>query len=224
MVGFFLALSLSVGLLAAQPVFAAGSCLCIEDLTKLSAETVKDQVSYIGQCTSVDKQSDCSNEKITNSITGKRFFSCNYAQSADLCQAALDNWNQEKTTRLKDLLGTTLTEEGGSASTPIVRSRLIPDCALQNEVTGECRSINVFITLAIKIIQYLFSIIGGISLVMFIYGGFILILSQGNEEKISQAKEILVAVVIGLLVAFGGYILIKFLGSAAGLDQEFILK
>ncbi len=209
----------------APAAVAAGSCFCFENLTKLTAETVKDQAQFIAQCSTVAAQSDCTKEKNSNTATSKRFFDCNYAQTDDICQAALKGWEQEKTTRLKELLGTTEGAEGGASQpSTIIRSRLIPDCALQNELTDQCRSVNIFITLAIKITQYLFSIIGGVSLVMFVYGGFILILSQGNEEKISQAKDILVAVVIGLLIAFGGYILIKFLASAVGVDPEFILK
>jgi isoprenylcysteine carboxyl methyltransferase (ICMT) family protein YpbQ len=51
---------------------------------------------------------------------------------------------------------------------------------------------------------------------MFIYAGFTMLISAGNSQKIAQAKNILVAAVIGLAIVFSSYLIIKFVLAALG--------
>lgn len=107
------------------------------------------------------------------------------------------------------------------------QSKFIPDCALKNPGPGvdegECRSISIFVILLIKVANYLFSIVGALALLFFIYGGFTLILSRGAPENVKKGKEIMVAAVIGLIIVFGAYMLVRFLGTAVGLKGEYTL-
>jgi hypothetical protein len=67
-------------------------------------------------------------------------------------------------------------------------------------------------------------VIGALALIMFVYGGFTLILSQGSSEKVKKGGEIIVAAIIGLVIMFGAYMLVSFLGEAVNIQTEFKLK
>ncbi|MFH1789905.1 MAG: pilin [bacterium] len=85
----------------------------------------------------------------------------------------------------------------------------IPDCTnLDN-----CRDISVFLIAAIGVGKYLFSIIGALALVFFIYGGIMLIISQGNSERVKKGFQILMSAFIGLAIAFSAYMLVRFIGE-----------
>lgn len=51
-------------------------------------------------------------------------------------------------------------------------------------------------------------LVGSITLVMFIYGGVTLLISAGSNEKITKAKNIIIAAVIGLIIVFSGKMII----------------
>lgn len=78
--------------------------------------------------------------------------------------------------------------------------------------------INDFIVLAINISKWILGMVGSLSLVMFIYGGVLFLISGGGSEKISQAKKIIVAAVIGLIIVFTSYLIIQFVMGSMGLD------
>lgn len=107
----------------------------------------------------------------------------------------------------------------------LAQSQVIPDCALKNptgdpSAEGECRSISIFIILLINFSKYLFSFVGALALLFFIYGGFTLILSRGSPDQTKKGKEILVAAIVGLIIVFGAYMLVSFLSSSLGVRQE----
>ncbi len=109
-------------------------------------------------------------------------------------------------------------------------SAFIPDCALQNPTglnngadEGACRSISIFVILLLKFANYLFTIVGALALVAFIYGGFILILSRGSSDAVKKGKDAMVAAIIGLVIVFGAYMLVRFLGTAVGLKSGYTL-
>lgn len=102
------------------------------------------------------------------------------------------------------------------------KSKFIPDCALQNNLpaSSECRNITIFVTVLINVGKYVFSIVGALALLFFIYGGFTLILSRGNPESVKKGTGIIVAAVIGLIIVFGAYILVQFVGSTLGVKTN----
>ncbi|MBI2037895.1 MAG: hypothetical protein HYT15_03115 [Candidatus Magasanikbacteria bacterium] len=108
-------------------------------------------------------------------------------------------------------------------------SKFIPQCALDNPTgdpatEGECRSVSVYVILLLNVVNYLFGIVGALALLFFIYGGFTLILSRGNAEQTKKGTEIITAAIIGLVVVFGAYMLVRFLGTAVGLKGGYGLK
>lgn len=91
----------------------------------------------------------------------------------------------------------------------------LPDCAF----TGSCRSIEDLIGLGVKVADWLFGIIAGLGFAFFVYGGVTMIFSFGNAEKVGQGKQILVAAVIGIVIAFSAYVLVGFIVKAIGINS-----
>lgn len=99
-------------------------------------------------------------------------------------------------------------------------SKIIPSCLLGTTFSSNCDNINQFIILGINVGTYIFGFIGALALLFFVYGGFMMILSQGNQEKVKKGTSAMVAAVIGLVIAFGAYALITFLSRTIGVKAE----
>ncbi len=68
-----------------------------------------------------------------------------------------------------------------------------------------------------RIIQGLMMFIGAILLVMYIYAGLLWMFANGNEERITSAKSILVWSTLGVAVMLGSYVIINFIFSSLNL-------
>lgn len=79
------------------------------------------------------------------------------------------------------------------------------------------------ISLINRIITYLLTIATILAVVSFIYAGFLLITAGGNSGKVSQAKDIFGSVVIGLVLAYGAWIIVHFIFAALGGQSQFSL-
>ena len=67
------------------------------------------------------------------------------------------------------------------------------------------------------------SILGALSLAVFIYGGFIWMLSWGNPEKITKGKNIITWALLGLLVIFSSYAVVNYMLDAGFLGAFFFV-
>jgi hypothetical protein len=65
-----------------------------------------------------------------------------------------------------------------------------------------------------NIIKAVLSIIGSVTLLMFIYGGILWITSMGDAKKVQQGRDILTWCVLGLAVIAGSYVLVNALINA----------
>ena len=83
---------------------------------------------------------------------------------------------------------------------------------------GSCNSVEQLVEQAVKIADWLFSIIAGLAFMFFVYGGITMIMSFGNSEKVGKGKQILVAAAVGLIITFSAYILIGFVVKAIGIN------
>lgn len=81
-------------------------------------------------------------------------------------------------------------------------------------------AINDFLTLAINISKFVFGILGSLTLLMFVYGGLMFLISAGSADKVGQAKKIITAAVVGLLIVFGSWLIINFVFKAMGLNWQ----
>jgi len=162
-------------------------------------------------------KSDPANRKVGNAVcnSGYReelskfcdddigYDKCVPSGSEEDCQLTLNSWKKEN-----NLLGKQATQ-----------TSFIPDCAMYDDLTDACRDVSIFVTMLINIGRYLFAFVGSLVLLMLVLGGFQLIISQGNPEKVKKAKDIMVGAVLGLVVVFGAYVLVDFLGNTLGVQE-----
>jgi len=100
-------------------------------------------------------------------------------------------------------------------------AQYVPDCTN----VADCQDVSVFLVAAIGIGRYLFSIIGALALVMFVYGGFVWITSRGNGEKVKKGMEIFGAAIIGLIISFSAYMLVSYFSERIiQVDEQYRLK
>jgi hypothetical protein len=62
-----------------------------------------------------------------------------------------------------------------------------------------------------RVIKALLGLTGAIALVMFIYGGFLMMFSGGNPSTVKKGKDTLVMAVLGLVVIFASYAIVNFI-------------
>ena len=76
---------------------------------------------------------------------------------------------------------------------------------------GNCGNYQIddFLVLAVNISRWILGIVGSLTLVMFIYGGVMFMISSGSSESVGKAKNIITAAVIGLLIVFASFMIIK---------------
>lgn len=99
---------------------------------------------------------------------------------------------------------------------------LLPSCAFNSSgCDGDNADINLFVELGINIARFVFSIIGTVAFVMFVYGGFTMILSFGSAEKFKKGRDILVAAVAGMIIAFGAYLIVNFVLDVFQVGKDF---
>ena len=113
------------------------------------------------------------------------------------------------------------------------KSAFLPDCVYYegnrtslgkdtkgNDVACEtvcgCRNVNVFIQLLVKAANWFMGFVGAAALVMFVYGGFMMLTSGGVAEKVDTGKKALVAAVVGLAIIFSAQLLMRFVLEQAG--------
>jgi len=64
--------------------------------------------------------------------------------------------------------------------------------------------------------RWIMSVIGAVSVVMFIVAGAMYTTAAGNEEQVGKAKKIITYAVIGLVVALSGFLILEVVRAIAG--------
>ena len=65
-----------------------------------------------------------------------------------------------------------------------------------------------------NIIRIILGFLGILTVIIILYGGFVWMTSFGNEDKIDQAKKLISAGVVGLVVVLGAYAISTFVVNA----------
>jgi amino acid transporter len=65
-------------------------------------------------------------------------------------------------------------------------------------------------------IKYTLTFLGVIFLILMIYGGYLWMTAQGNEEQVTKAKNLISAAVIGLIIVVAAYAISYFVISKLG--------
>jgi len=62
----------------------------------------------------------------------------------------------------------------------------------------------------VRIIRFFLGLLGLIFLVLTLFAGFLWMTSAGNDEKVTKAKQILMASIIGVAIILGSYAITEF--------------
>lgn len=73
----------------------------------------------------------------------------------------------------------------------------------------------------ILVSDLILGLVGSLSLLMFVIGGVTFMVSAGSSDKISKAKNMIVAAVVGLLIVFASHLIIKFTLSSIDSKEKF---
>ena len=94
---------------------------------------------------------------------------------------------------------------------------IVPPCAR----SGELVQLSCMLETGGNIAQLILGLTGGLALLMFVYGGFLMLSSGGSEEKVKKGKDAITAAVIGIfIILFAGY-LIRYGLARLGVGSEF---
>ena len=89
---------------------------------------------------------------------------------------------------------------------PAYAFEIVPKCAKGATVPP----LSCFLELAVNVSKLILGITGSLALLMFVYGGIMLMISRGNQEQVKKGKEILSKALIGVIIIFGAYVAINF--------------
>jgi hypothetical protein len=109
----------------------------------------------------------------------------------------------------------------------LINEKSVCDC---NPVIAGCEkacgeySLNDILEVGVRATQILLTLSGSVALLFFIYGGVTFLISGGSAERVSKGKQIIINAVIGLLIIFTSFIIIKFSMEALGFKQDGVLK
>lgn len=100
----------------------------------------------------------------------------------------------------------------GKDIAPVAEQQTVPAFGLNPLCPAGSKDCSVP-TIIGRIIRAVLGIVGSLALVMFVYGGFLWMISssQGNDKKVAHAKDVLVWATMGLLVIFASYTIVNFI-------------
>ncbi len=78
----------------------------------------------------------------------------------------------------------------------------IDKAAIEGEYSAE--------SVAGKIVNVLFSVLGIVFLVLMLYGGYIWMNARGDTEKVTKAKDLIAQAIIGLAIMLLAYVITEF--------------
>lgn len=209
--------------------FSTASCRCYSDLSLLTPANFLDGNNLTSICLQRD-DGNCDvahltdDQKKKNKVDCKRSTDSNDLNSATFCQQQSSQWLADYNAKAKNVTAGGAAGQVSGATSNI--SQLIIDCGqpgVLSKWNPNCKDITVFVSLLIQLVKYLFGIIGAVALGVFVYGGFTLVLSQGNQEKVQSGTGAMVNAVIGMFISFTAYVLVTFVANALGVVTKYTL-
>ena len=64
--------------------------------------------------------------------------------------------------------------------------------------------------MAVDVVKYLMTFLGIIAVVVILLGGFKWMTAAGNEDKVAEAKKLIIAGIIGLIIVLCAYAIVNF--------------
>ena len=84
---------------------------------------------------------------------------------------------------------------------------------LPNSVNGTSSEDNAYELLE-TVTNWVLGIVGAVAVLFIIYGGFRYITSQGNQQQMDTAKNILIKAIIGLVIVVVAYVIVRIIVAA----------
>ena len=103
--------------------------------------------------------------------------------------------------------------------TPRDTNTITPDDSSSYADFGDYNAEDI-INQAIDIANKLLGIVGSVALLFFIIAGVQMIFSGGSEEKIKNARTMMVQTIVGLVIFLSAYVIISFVQKTLIVDQE----
>ncbi len=97
------------------------------------------------------------------------------------------------------------------ATPPTAPAATTPGSTKLTNPLGEGTTVEQLLGRAIQIIT---GVSGSVALLMFVYGGFTWMTSQGSSEKVKKGKQIFITATLGLIIIFGSYAMVNIVLSA----------
>lgn len=88
----------------------------------------------------------------------------------------------------------------------------------QVQLPNPLGSVNSVDAVLANIITVFLTIIGGIALFVFVYGGMLMMTSAGNAERVKKGQSAMIWAALGILFIFGSYGLTRFLFQLLGAE------
>lgn len=91
-----------------------------------------------------------------------------------------------------------------------------------NSIEGPLKDINTLADLINIIVKFVYPFAGILLFIYLVWGGYDYLLSQGNPEKVKGAQGKLTSAIIGFVLLFISYILVRIIALIFGLNSGVI--
>jgi len=93
--------------------------------------------------------------------------------------------------------------------------RLVPECATaRSSIPGQAPPVPTLTCMLQtfgRIAQLILGLTGSMALLMFVYGGFLLVTSAGSQEKVTKGKTVMTNAVIGIIIIMAAWSITAFI-------------
>jgi len=89
---------------------------------------------------------------------------------------------------------------------------------------SDVATIRGVLCLAANLLQAVTAILAFFGFAMFIYGGFLYMLSGGNTQGVTQAKQTFTYVIVGFIVAISAFIILNIISAFTGVESILTIK
>lgn len=222
---YFLLVGVAV-LMSPVSVLAVADCLCRSDISKIKPKDYGGFVSRLvfpvlygapaGEC-KLDKLKSQIGENKYNVICSRCFMEgskeCPKATSCTACSEVMSVWNTTQTKLLAEydkLISKSSASTGDTGTDKKDASAVKLENPLQSGATD-------MPTLIGTIIKGLLGVMGGLMLLMIVWGGFQWLTAAGSPERVKSGTQTIIWAVIGAAITLSSYvvlnIILKFLSS-----------
>jgi len=179
------------------PLYFIVAIDCDGQIKDIQSQCSTDQ----SQPTQLACEQKCTANKYCRYISGQCLFEGDLTtqEQAQLGESAVSKYVQAKYTKPSGYVGP------------------LPDCAF----SGTCRRLVDLLKLFINYARGMFAVVAGIAFFFFVYGGFMIIISFGNAEKVKKGQQILIGAVVGLIIVFSAYLIVNFILEALNVSSDF---